>query len=60
MALYNAVRGTTGAPLFHEVPNTPIHDMEFDLIDLDRVPVGDPFEVVLVVKVLKLSTEDYR
>ena len=51
LALYNAVRGTARAPQFFEVPSDAISDMEFDLLDLDRIPVGEPFAVIVTINV---------
>jgi len=37
--------------MFFEVPSNVVEDMEFDLVDLDRIPVGEPFSVVVTIHV---------
>ena len=39
--------------MFFEIPTDTIQDVKFDLIDLDRVPVGDPFSVVVTIHVIE-------
>ena len=42
--------------MFFEIPTDTVTDVKFDLIDLERVPVGDPFTMVVTMHVSKLLT----
>ena len=55
LALLNAVRNTTRAKRFYDVPDEAVHDVSFDLVDLETVDVGKPFTVI--VKVVNNSHE---
>lgn len=56
LAVYNAVRGVPRAQQFYELPNKDQEDVEFDLVDIDTVPLGQPFQVV--VKIQNTSSEE--
>lgn len=47
LALLNAVRNTTRAKRFYEVPVETVNDVSFTLQDIDTVEIGKPFVVVL-------------
>ncbi|XP_012281740.1 hemocyte protein-glutamine gamma-glutamyltransferase [Orussus abietinus] len=50
LTLYRAVRGTERAKRFYSLPAPGKEDVEFDLEDLERVNIGDPFSVVVRIK----------
>lgn len=56
LAVYNAIRGIPKAQQLYEIPSKDEADVEFDLIDIDVVPLGDNFDVV--VKIENKSTEE--
>lgn len=57
LAVYNAVRGVPGAQEFYEVQESGEEsDVFFDLIDIDTVPIGQSFDVV--VKIINRSSEE--
>lgn len=55
MALLNAVRNTTRAKRFYDVPEDTVNDVSFSLEDIEAVDVGKQF--VVVVKVVNNSKE---
>lgn len=55
LSLLNAVRNTTRAKRFYEVPDETVNDVVFSLEDLETVDIGKAFTVV--VKVENNSTE---
>lgn len=55
LALLNAVRNTSRAKRFYEVPEETVNDVVFTLEDLETVDIGKPF--VVVVKVVNNSTQ---
>lgn len=56
LSVYNAVRGIPKAQQFYEIPSEENNDVYFDLIDIDTVPFGEPFDVVVTVE--NRSTEE--
>lgn len=57
LAVYNAVRGIPVAQEFYEVKDSGEEsDVFFDLIDIDTVPIGESFDVV--VKIVNKSSEE--
>lgn len=50
MTLYNAVRRTERAKRFYAIPDPAKEDVEFDLVELDRVNIGEPFAVTVRIK----------
>ncbi|KAL1500916.1 hypothetical protein ABEB36_006335 [Hypothenemus hampei] len=56
LTLYNAVRGVPKAQQFYEIPSGQGDDVHIDLVDIDSVPLGDSFEVV--VKIHNQSEEE--
>ncbi|XP_076269467.1 hemocyte protein-glutamine gamma-glutamyltransferase-like [Rhynchophorus ferrugineus] len=50
LAVYNAVRGVPKAQEFYEIPSQGEGDVAFDLIDIDTVPLGKSFEVVVEIQ----------
>lgn len=49
--LYNAVRSSRQAQRFFRMPSTASEDVVFDLVELERVPIGESFNVVVTVQV---------
>lgn len=49
LALLNAVRNTTRAKRFYDVPEEAPEDVSFSLLDIETVDVGKPFVVVVTV-----------
>nr|CAD7596478.1 unnamed protein product [Timema genevievae] len=47
LALMNAVRGVERAKRFYELPSISREELEFELVDLDRVNIGESFSVVV-------------
>ncbi|KAJ8975426.1 hypothetical protein NQ317_018935 [Molorchus minor] len=47
LAVYNAVRGVPRAQALYEIPNKENEDVFFDLIDIDSIPFGQSFSVVV-------------
>lgn len=56
LAVYNAVRGIPKAQQFYEIPSDENNDVSFDLVDIDTVPIGQSFDVV--VKIDNKSAEE--
>ncbi|KAK0181356.1 hypothetical protein PV327_003648 [Microctonus hyperodae] len=55
LSLYRAVRSTPTAKRFFAVPAPENEDIEFKLVDLERVNIGDPFTVM--VNIINKATE---
>ena len=51
--MYNAVRGTARAKRFFHYPENAKEDVVFDLVELERVPIGDPFSVTVTIQVIE-------
>lgn len=49
LSLYNAVRNTTRAKRYYDVPEETVNDVEFALTDLETVDMGQPFTVTVTV-----------
>nr|CAD7425377.1 unnamed protein product [Timema monikensis] len=47
LALMNAVRGVERAKRFYDLPSISREELEFELVDLDKVNIGDSFNVVV-------------
>ena len=52
IALLNAVRGSSRAKRFFAYPDAKNEDVEFDLMELERVPIGQSFNVTITIKVI--------
>lgn len=50
LAVYNAVRGVPRAQELYEIPNKDKEDVVFDLVDIDTVPFGEKFTVVVNIE----------
>lgn len=50
MTLYRAVRSTEMAKRFYSLPSPGKEDVEFDLIELERVNIGEPFSVTVNIE----------
>ncbi|XP_003707216.3 hemocyte protein-glutamine gamma-glutamyltransferase-like isoform X1 [Megachile rotundata] len=50
LTLYRAVRSTEVAKRFYSLPSPGKEDVEFDLVDLERVNIGHPFAVTVNIK----------
>lgn len=61
LQLVNAVRGSNRpcAPHFLEL-DPKDEDMEFDLIELEQIPVGEPFALVVTILVKKITSYGWK
>ncbi|KAK4873340.1 hypothetical protein RN001_015369 [Aquatica leii] len=50
VSLMNAVRGLQTAQSFFDVPADAKNDVDFDLIDLDKIKIGEDFDIVVNIK----------
>lgn len=50
LTLYRAVRSTEMAKRFYSLPSPGKEDVEFDLVELERVNIGEPFAVTVNIK----------
>lgn len=50
LTLYRAVRNTELAKRFYSLPSPAKEDVEFDLVDIERVNIGQPFAVIVNMK----------
>ncbi|XP_029165902.1 hemocyte protein-glutamine gamma-glutamyltransferase-like [Nylanderia fulva] len=50
LTLYRAVRSTEVAKRFYSLPSPGKEDVEFDLLELERVNIGEPFAVIVNIK----------
>lgn len=50
LTLYRAVRSTELAKRFYSLPSPAKEDVEFDLMDIERVNIGEPFAVIVNIK----------
>ncbi|XP_065163119.1 hemocyte protein-glutamine gamma-glutamyltransferase-like [Atheta coriaria] len=50
LAVYNAVKGVPKAQQFYEIPTPEQEDVFFDLVDIDAIPFGDSFDVVVNIQ----------
>ncbi|XP_060814180.1 hemocyte protein-glutamine gamma-glutamyltransferase-like [Bombus pascuorum] len=50
LTLYRAVRNTEMAKRFYSLPSPAKEDVEFDLVDIERVNIGQPFAVIVNMK----------
>ncbi|KYN29601.1 Hemocyte protein-glutamine gamma-glutamyltransferase [Trachymyrmex cornetzi] len=50
LTLYRAVRSTEMAKRFYSMPSPGKEDVEFDLVELERVNIGEPFAVTVNIK----------
>ncbi|XP_050494484.1 hemocyte protein-glutamine gamma-glutamyltransferase-like [Bombus huntii] len=50
LTLYRAVRNTELAKRFYSLPSPAKEDVEFDLVDIERVNIGKPFAVIVNMK----------
>ena len=53
--MYNAVRSSSRAKRFFRYPEETAEDVSFKLIELDRVPIGESFSVVVQLKVTETA-----
>lgn len=53
IALFNAVRSTSRAKRMFQFPDKSPDDVVFQLIELDRIPIGEPFSVIVKIEVCK-------
>lgn len=47
LTLYRAVRSTEMAKRFYSLPSPGKEDVDFDLVELERVNIGEPFAVTV-------------
>lgn len=50
LSLYNAVRGSELAKSFFALPHAGLEDVEFDLVELERIKIGEDFSVKVHIK----------
>ncbi|XP_017761962.1 PREDICTED: hemocyte protein-glutamine gamma-glutamyltransferase-like, partial [Eufriesea mexicana] len=50
LTLYRAVRSTELAKRFYSLPSPAKEDVEFDLVEIERVKIGKPFAVIVNMK----------
>ncbi|KAF5296194.1 hypothetical protein FQA39_LY12648 [Lamprigera yunnana] len=50
VSLMNAVRGLQTAQTFFDVPQNHLEDVEFELVDLEKIKIGDDFDIVVNIK----------
>ncbi|XP_017782167.1 PREDICTED: hemocyte protein-glutamine gamma-glutamyltransferase-like [Nicrophorus vespilloides] len=50
LAVYNAVKGVPKAQQFYEMPNKEDEDVFFDLVDIESVPFGENFDLVVNIR----------
>lgn len=50
LAVFNAARGIPKAQQYYEIPKEIKNDVFFDLIDIDVIPFGESFDVVVIIK----------
>lgn len=48
--MYRAIRSTDRAKKFYSLPEPNKEDVQFDLVDLERVNIGEPFAVTVNIK----------
>lgn len=60
LAVMNAVRLVPGAQKLYALPPTNAHDVDFDLVEVDSVPLGQPFSVNVHIHVNINNSESYR
>lgn len=51
LSVFNACRGFQRAQQYYDFPNREMEDVFFDLVDIDMVPFGQPFDVVVNIHV---------
>ncbi|XP_045106517.1 hemocyte protein-glutamine gamma-glutamyltransferase-like [Portunus trituberculatus] len=50
MAIQNAIRGSRRAMQYYNIKSDGKEDVAFDLIDIDKITMGHPFQVNVVVR----------
>merc|ERR1711962_804597 len=50
LAIHNAIRGSRRAQQYYDVKDDVKADVPFDLVELDKIEIGDPFSVKVVVR----------
>lgn len=50
LAVFNAAKGIPKAQQLYEIPKDIKKDVYFDLIDIDAIPFGESFDVIVVIK----------
>ena len=51
LSVFNAVRGVDKAKLYYEIPNADLEDVKMDLVELEKVNYGQPYQAVVVLEV---------
>lgn len=51
LSTFNACRGLMRGQQYYDFPNREMEDVFFDLVDIDMVPFGQPFDVVVNIQV---------
>lgn len=47
LAVFNAVKGSENVSMIYDFPTESAQDVTFDLVEIDEVPFGQPFDVVV-------------
>ncbi|RXG56573.1 Hemocyte protein-glutamine gamma-glutamyltransferase [Armadillidium vulgare] len=50
LAIYNAIRGSRRAQQYYEYNKDVKEDVTFDLTEIDKLLIGDPFQIKVIVK----------
>lgn len=50
LAVFNAIRGVPRAQQYYDIPSNTIDDVFFDLLNIEMVPIGNSFEVVVTIE----------
>ena len=51
--MYTAVSSSSRAKRYFRYPEKSAEDVTFDLIDLERIPIGESFSVVVTLHVIR-------
>jgi hypothetical protein len=55
--VFNAVRGVERAQQYYSFPKKESEDVQFDLVELDKVPFGQDFSVTVHIQVSCVISE---
>lgn len=60
LSVFNSCRGFQRSQQYYEFPNREMEDVFFDLVDIDMVPFGQPFDVVVNIHVCENTLFTFR
>jgi hypothetical protein len=55
--VFNAVRGVERAQQYYSFPRKESEDVHFDLVELDKIPLGQDFSVTVHIQVCCVISE---